>query len=79
MKFLMVSCKKATFLLSKKEENKLSWLDGIRLKSHMLMCELCRRFEKQSEFIAKHAHQENQPEALSQECKENIKKVLQDN
>ncbi len=79
MKFLMVSCKKATFLLSKKEENKLSWLDRIRLKSHMLMCNICHRFEEQAGFIISQSRLENHQESLSPERKETMKKVLQDN
>ena len=59
MKLLNISCKKATYLVSKKEENRLSWLERIQLRTHMTICSLCRKFEQQTGFIGsmiKHDH-----------------------
>ncbi len=73
---LNISCKKATYLISKKEENKLSWLEKIKLRGHLAICSLCRKFESQTGFIgrmAKHTHIEA---ALSPEAKERMQDVL---
>ncbi len=74
----MISCKKATYLVSKKEEKKLSWIERWQLRAHLAMCSLCRKFEMQSGFIgrnAKHLH-EHLHATLSPEAKEKIKAVL---
>ena len=76
MKILMISCKKATYLLSKKEENRLSLLDRIRLKSHLALCYICRRFEEQTQIITRHSHNEAENASLSPEKKETIQKAL---
>ena len=36
----MISCKKAGLLLSKKEENKLNWLEKMQLKGHSIIIDL---------------------------------------
>ena len=56
---LKTSCKKATYLVAKKEANQLSWLEKIKLRGHLAICSMCRKFELQSGFIsrmAKHTH-----------------------
>ena len=80
MKFFNISCKKASFLISKKEENKLSWFEKIKLQGHLTICSVCRRFEQQIGFIGKNAKNihENFHSALSAEAKEKIKAVLKD-
>lgn len=73
---LNISCKKATYLVSKKEENKLSWLEKISLRGHIAICSMCRKFESQTGFIgrmAKHTHIET---FLSPEAKERMQEVL---
>ena len=80
MNFFNISCKKASFLVSKKEENKLSWLEKIKLHGHLSICSICRRFEQQSGFIGKNAKNIHVyfHAALSHEAKEKIKAVLKD-
>ncbi|HEX3024302.1 MAG TPA: hypothetical protein VHP12_03740 [Chitinophagaceae bacterium] len=51
----MISCKDATYLVSKKEEKKLAFLEMIQLKIHLLICVFCRLFELQSKLIGKNA------------------------
>lgn len=77
-KFLEVSCKKATFLASKNEENKVSLIDRIKLKLHYKICDSCRLFDKQSLFIGKnaaHIHQHTNA-VLRAEKKKEIKELI---
>ena len=53
MKSMMISCRKASFLISKKEERKLTMGERIHLAMHLSMCEFCKAFEKQSAYISK--------------------------
>lgn len=76
MNFLNISCKKATYLVSKKEENKLSWLERIQLRGHLVMCSLCRKFEIQSKWFGVHAHHAHIEATLSPESKEKMQDVL---
>ncbi len=74
----MISCKKATYLLSKKEENRLSWIERWQLRGHLSICSFCRKFEQQTGWIilnAKHLHEHN-PVRLSQEVKEKIETII---
>jgi hypothetical protein len=76
MNLFMISCKKATYLLSKKEENKLSWLEKLKLRSHLTICSICRKFEQQTGFIilnTKHVHVDA---TLSIETKEKMETAV---
>ncbi|MBT9484483.1 hypothetical protein [Sediminibacterium sp.] len=76
MKYLMVNCKEATFLMAKKEEGKLSVMEGIKLAMHTSMCSFCKKFEKQTSQIGKesrHVHAEN---SLPDFAKDKIEKML---
>jgi predicted anti-sigma-YlaC factor YlaD len=78
MNFLNISCKQATYLVSKKEENKLTWLEKIKLRGHMSICSICRYFEEQTAFIGrmtKHTHTEAH---LPENRKEQIRQSLKD-
>lgn len=77
-KFFEVSCKKATFLASKKEEKKTSFFDGLKLKLHYKICDSCNLFNKQTLFIgknARHSHQHTDV-LLREEKKEEIKGLI---
>lgn len=76
MKFLNISCKKATYLVSKKEAQKLSWLEKVRLRGHMTICSLCRRFEAQTALIGRLAKQDHPEVTLSPESKEKMETAL---
>jgi hypothetical protein len=47
MASLMMACDKATFLISKAREEKLSLKEKINLRIHLLSCKLCLRYEKE--------------------------------
>jgi hypothetical protein len=73
-----ISCKKATYLISKKQEKAIGLFDSIKLKLHLGVCSACRLFEKQSWFIkinANHDH-EHLDVSLSNEAKEKIRTAL---
>ncbi len=53
MHFLFLSCLKATELIEKKLNYKLSVKEKLQLKMHKMMCDACSNFEKQSEFLEK--------------------------
>jgi hypothetical protein len=76
MGLFSISCKKATYLSSKKEEGKLSWIEKIQLRSHMTICSLCRLFEQQSLIIAHQAKHAECTDKLSEEAKRRIQKNL---
>ncbi len=50
-KYFMISCKEATYLVSLKEENKLSIIKSLKLNLHLAICILCKRFKLQTEQI----------------------------
>ena len=80
MNLLNITCKKATLLISKKEEHKLSWLEKWQLRGHLTICSLCRKFEQQSSFIGRSAKilHEYIHAPLSPEAKEKIKAALKE-
>ena len=52
----MLSCKKASALIDKKVEVKLSWKENMQLTIHKSMCDACTAYEKQSKLIDKALH-----------------------
>lgn len=76
MGLFTISCKKATYLASKKEEGKLSWIEKIQLRSHMTICSLCRLFEQQTNLITHHAKHAHSDEKLREEVKVKIDRML---
>lgn len=48
MKFLMISCKKATELADKRQAVGLTIPEQVKLRIHTAMCDACRRYEEQS-------------------------------
>jgi hypothetical protein len=78
--FIYLSCKKATFLISKKEEGKLTPLEKIQLKLHLNICDFCTRFEKQTKFFSRnsiHLH-DHSGDKLSDQKKQEIQSLLKD-
>ena len=52
-KKLMITCKEATMLSVQKAEINLSFSDRFRLFIHLIICQYCRLFDKQSKMIDK--------------------------
>lgn len=74
---MMISCKQATELVSKSLDTHLSWRERLALRSHLLMCKLCRRYNQQLQYIIRIIRQ-GKPEdwlpqlRLSEEAKQRI-------
>lgn len=43
----MINCKQATRLVLEAEDRRLGWLDRLRLRLHLAICEACPRFVRQ--------------------------------
>ncbi len=73
-----MTCKKATYLLSKKEEGRLSWIEKWQLRSHLTICHLCRKFEEQTGWLIIHTkHSDKHADhTLSEEVKKKIAAIL---
>ena len=58
MNYLMLSCRKASALIDKKAETKITLKEKIQLKLHTSMCDACTAYLKQSQIIndALHKH-----------------------
>lgn len=48
---IMLSCSKATELIEKEQLLGLSFGERLQLKTHKMMCDACRNYEKQSVLI----------------------------
>jgi hypothetical protein len=78
MKYFMVNCKEATYLMAKKEEGRLSIQERLKLSMHTSMCSLCKKFERQAIKIgaeSKHVHAEQQ---LPDFTKEKIEQLIKE-
>jgi len=51
MNLIMLSCRKATELIEKQLYFGLSPIEKVKLRMHMLMCDYCSRYKKQSLFL----------------------------
>jgi hypothetical protein len=80
MKQLILSCKKATYFISLKEEGRLSFAKKLQLRLHLTVCSLCRLFAKQTTFFSKNAGRlhEHIPTQLSTDAKERMNRVIKE-
>ena len=51
MNKMFLSCKKAAELIDKRTLFKLSFLENIQLAVHKMMCDACKLYDRQSQFI----------------------------
>lgn len=77
MHILFLSCKKATEMIEKKLNFRLSWYEKIQLESHKMMCNACTNYEKQSELIEKGIAKSKEKD-FSQEDINQLKKLIKD-
>jgi hypothetical protein len=80
----MTPCKHAAELISLSLDTPLNWRQRLALWLHLLGCDLCRRFRRQSRLIQRAGSQageeDNLPgqqgDTLSPEARERIKRAL---
>jgi len=71
-----IGCKKATYLLSKKEQNSIRLLDRIVLLIHLAICDVCRRFDRQMKLIILNSKNSEKVDNLSEDRKLRIIKQI---
>lgn len=69
MHMLFLSCLKATELIEKKINFRLSSKERVQLKAHKMMCSACSNYEKQSLFIEKGLEKSKLPDFSQQDLK----------
>jgi hypothetical protein len=47
----MLTCKQASALVSQSLDRRLPWRQRAALRLHLLLCDACRRFKRQAEFL----------------------------
>lgn len=59
----MLTCQKASTFIERKAEGDLNFVEGVQLRLHLLACDLCRRYVKQSqrlnEFLSRQKEEVN--------------------
>ena len=73
-----ISCKHATFLISKQQETKLSLINKMQLMWHLAICNVCKLYKKQTAyFLQKIKNSRTEDTKLSQTAKDKIKKIVE--
>lgn len=65
----MLSCKQVTHLLSEAQDRQLSMTERLPLKMHLLMCQGCRNFNRQMDFLRVASHSYMDPKRSDDEKK----------
>jgi len=47
----VISCKEASRLLSQAQDRRLGWLERLKLRAHLALCDFCSRFDDQLRFM----------------------------
>jgi anti-sigma factor ChrR (cupin superfamily) len=50
---ILLSCQKATFLVSKQQETSLDLKETLQLKVHLMMCDVCTKWKAQTDTLTK--------------------------
>jgi hypothetical protein len=78
---LSLTCKEASRLQSQALDRKLSSMQRIGLRMHLLLCKWCRRYGKQIRFlhdaVREHPDHLTERQSLSPSARERIKQRLQ--
>ena len=73
----MIHCEKASELISKKIDRKLTFMESFSLKLHSLLCSPCSLFEDESIAISKAINKHSDSDVkLSDDVKNKIEKAL---
>lgn len=82
----MLTCKEISKLVSDSLDRKLPVRQRIGVRFHLMMCSMCRAYEKQTHLLRKMMHSyarlkdgNTASEHLSEQARQRIKKALSDN
>jgi len=84
MQPLMPSCKDVTQMISDSMDQRLSWYRRTGIKIHLMMCDLCRRYEQHLGIIrhSVHVHSHDDSDlvgpSLKEASRDRIKTALRD-
>lgn len=79
LKKIVHNCRKATFLIDKKEVSGISLREHIELRIHLTGCSFCRLYGRQSQAISKMVRELfRNSEHAGKKLDDDFKKVLQD-
>jgi hypothetical protein len=79
---LLNNCRETTLLILKSEAGRITFMEKVKMRYHLLYCNICRRFRKQSKELNHSLKQytdsleQNPPYRLSEEAKNKIKDTL---
>lgn len=73
---LFLSCLKATELIEKELQIKLSVKERLQLKIHTMMCSACSNYQKNTEFIENGLHNIQTKEISQEEITELKKSII---
>ena len=78
----MLNCKDVTQLASESLDRKLTWMERIGLRFHLMMCKLCTRYVRQLKFMHQACSGMDQIQGkgsgdrLSEDARDRIRKQL---
>jgi hypothetical protein len=52
----MISCQEASRLLSQRQERPLGFFELFRLRAHLALCTMCKRFSRQLDLMREAMH-----------------------
>ena len=47
----VISCREASRLISQRQDRPLTFWEGLKLRGHLLLCDVCTRFARQVDFM----------------------------
>lgn len=73
---LKITCKEASLLIIKSEEQHLSYSEKLRVNLHLFICRMCRLFKRQNKILGKALAVSNTDDQLTVSEKENLKRII---
>ena len=52
----VISCREASRLLSQRQDRELGFWERLKLRGHLVLCDMCTRFGKQLDFMREALH-----------------------
>lgn len=80
MKFPHIPCEEAAINVEKALWHQLSWVNWLKTRWHMVLCQNCRSYEKDSHFLHRvlcNLKKDKNVDHISDDEKEKLKKALE--